>query len=295
MDSSSLRSEISFTVEEVSSLLAVPVEAAAILLRHFKFNKEKTIEKFYENSEKVVKDAGVAARCADEDSPAVSTPSKSPKSKKKKVAVAEISCGICMDDFSPSETYSMPCGHPFCTNCYTDFINNKVSDGPNCVYAKCPEFRCNELISEKEVNDLNKSLLEKFEEFQLRAFVDLNKLSRWCPAPDCTKIGVTKTGYGDVNCSCGTEFCVRCGVEPHAPSICTDLERWTDKNENESETANWILANTKKCPKCYTRIEKNQGCNHIACQQCKFDFCWICLQDWKEHGSNTGGYYKCNR
>ena len=63
----------------------------------------------------------------------------------------------------------------------------------------------------------------------------------------------------------------------------------------QSETANWILANTKKCPKCYTRIEKNQGCNHMTCQQCKYDFCWICGEPWEDHGANTGGYYKCNK
>jgi len=33
----------------------------------------------------------------------------------------------------------------------------------------------------------------------------------------------------------------------------------------------------------------------MTCQQCKYDFCWVCLKDWKEHGSETGGYYKCNR
>merc|ERR1712157_669481 len=63
----------------------------------------------------------------------------------------------------------------------------------------------------------------------------------------------------------------------------------------ESETANWILANTKSCPKCSSRIEKNQGCNHMSCQQCKYEFCWICLAPWSEHGANTGGYYKCNK
>lgn len=33
----------------------------------------------------------------------------------------------------------------------------------------------------------------------------------------------------------------------------------------------------------------------MTCMQCRFEFCWICLGNWKEHGSATGGYYKCNK
>ncbi|KAG8232843.1 hypothetical protein J437_LFUL012647 [Ladona fulva] len=29
--------------------------------------------------------------------------------------------------------------------------------------------------------------------------------------------------------------------------------------------------------------------------QCKFDFCWVCLESWKKHSSATGGYFRCNR
>jgi len=29
--------------------------------------------------------------------------------------------------------------------------------------------------------------------------------------------------------------------------------------------------------------------------QCKFDFCWVCLEAWKKHSTATGGYFRCNR
>jgi ariadne-1 len=61
----------------------------------------------------------------------------------------------------------------------------------------------------------------------------------------------------------------RCGEEAHEPVNCQNLILWKEKCQNESETANWILANTKRCPKCNTRIEKNQGCNHMTCRECK--------------------------
>uniref|UniRef100_A0A2N9EHD5 RING-type domain-containing protein n=1 Tax=Fagus sylvatica TaxID=28930 RepID=A0A2N9EHD5_FAGSY len=58
----------------------------------------------------------------------------------------------------------------------------------------------------------------------------------------------------------------------------------------------WILANSKPCPKCKRPIEKNQGCMHITCTPpCKFEFCWLCLGAWSDHGERTGGFYACNR
>lgn len=30
----------------------------------------------------------------------------------------------------------------------------------------------------------------------------------------------------------------------------------------------------------------------MQCTKCKFDFCWMCLGDWKAHGSE---YYECSR
>ena len=31
----------------------------------------------------------------------------------------------------------------------------------------------------------------------------------------------------------------------------------------------WVAANTKKCPRCTTAIEKDEGCNHMSCRKCR--------------------------
>jgi len=67
---------------------------------------------------------------------------------------------------------------------------------------------------------------------------------------------------------------------------------WLKKCADDSETANWICANTKECPKCQATIEKNGGCNHMTCRKCKHEFCWVCLGPWVDHGTS---WYNCGR
>ena len=45
---------------------------------------------------------------------------------------------------------------------------------------------------------------------------------------------------------------------------CESLAKWLVKCRDDSETYNWLVANTKACPKCQTSIEKNGGCNHMT-------------------------------
>lgn len=42
----------------------------------------------------------------------------------------------------------------------------------------------------------------------------------------------------------------------HDPVTCTVLKRWQKKCADDSETSNWISANTKECPECHATIEK---------------------------------------
>ncbi|XP_019202483.1 E3 ubiquitin-protein ligase RNF14 [Oreochromis niloticus] len=40
---------------------------------------------------------------------------------------------------------------------------------------------------------------------------------------------------------------------------------------------NWIANNSKSCPECFSRIEKDGGCDRMMCTRCKRIFCWNCL------------------
>lgn len=67
-----------------------------------------------------------------------------------------------------------------------------------------------------------------------------------------------------VKCTCGHTFCFECGENWHDPVQCRLLKKWIKKCDDDSETSNWIAANTKECPKCNVTIEKDGGCNHMV-------------------------------
>ena len=53
----------------------------------------------------------------------------------------------------------------------------------------------------------------------------------------------------------------------------------------------------KRCPCCRMWTEKNEGCNHMTCVECKFQWCWLCEKRYTyghfDKGSCTGlQFYK---
>lgn len=92
-----------------------------------------------------------------------------------------------------------------------------------------------------------------------------NRLLRWCPSADCSyAVKVAYVESRPVACKCGHVFCFECGENWHDPVLCKYLKKWIKKCDDDSETSNWIAANTKECPKCNVTIEKDGGCNHMV-------------------------------
>ncbi|KAF2300199.1 hypothetical protein GH714_010634 [Hevea brasiliensis] len=163
-------------------------------------------------------------------------------------------------------------------------------DTPVVQFSNAREDMIN-LLASDEVKD-------KYSRYLLRSYIEDNRKTKWCPAPGC-EYAVDFGGGGgsfDVSCLCSYSFCWNCTEEAHRPVDCGTVAKWILKNSAESENMNWILANSKPCPKCKRPIEKNQGCMHMTCTPpCKFEFCWLCLGAWSDHGERTGGFYACNR
>jgi ariadne-1 len=146
-------------------------------------------------------------------------------------------------------------------------------------------------------NNAHKS--HRYEVLLTRTYVDDKDNLKWCPAPECVyavECGVKKRELSKivptVQCHCKHSFCFGCTLADHQPPPCSLVKKWLKKCEDDSETSNWISANTKEGPKCNSTIEKNGGCNHMTCRKCKHEFCWMCMGLWSEHGTS---WYNCNR
>lgn len=178
----------------------------------------------------------------------------------------------------------------------------------------------------------SEEILKKLKDNKVRRIVDRQASLMWCPVADCGCIVILpkkselvdsptasakekkkkkkKTTEGlpsSAICGRGHAFCTSCSGAAHSPCSCDAWIKWQLKIQSAMETAGnasdggdlanalWVAANTKRCPKCKLPIEKNEGCNHMSCRKCRYEFCWVCMQDWNLHSQNTGGYFQCNR
>ncbi|KAJ9701435.1 hypothetical protein PVL29_006681 [Vitis rotundifolia] len=269
-------------ITRVAAVLSIASVSASILLRHYHWSVSKVNDEWFADESRVRKAVGLL------EEPVVRYPN-----------AKELTCGICFETYPCDMIQSAACGHPFCSTCWEGYISTSINDGPGCLLLRCPDPSCCAAVGQDMINlmasDEDK---EKYSRYLLRSYIEDNRKTKWCPAPGCEYAVEFVAGSGsyDVACQCSYGFCWNCTEEAHRPVDCSTVAKWILKNSAESENMNWILANSKPCPKCKRPIEKNQGCMHITCTPpCKFEFCWLCLGAWSDHGERTGGFYACNR
>jgi len=282
IDSKRVREMMNETVRNMEGVINVPTSVCLKLLRAFSWNEEKLVNEFTEKGTKaLLKGKGLDTLL----------------SKPSPLKVSSFECKICCDVVTPAESFALACSHWFCNKCWTTYLTDKVdSTGVRCIMTTCPMFKCDAGVPDSTfAKFLDSAHADKFADASLKAYISAHKGLRFCPAPRCSRVIKSAPSATSVRCICGQSFCFSCDEEAHDPVSCDQVARWQAKCLKESETAQWIISNTKKCPKCKVRIEKNQGCNHMSCQFCKHEFCWVCMGPWKDHGNHTGGFYKCNK
>ncbi|KAL2082272.1 hypothetical protein ACEWY4_022090 [Coilia grayii] len=185
------------------------------------------------------------------------------------------------------------CPHRACADCLRQYLRIEISESR--VGIACPQ--CPEALALPDVRAIldDNTLLERFEEYQLRRFLASDPDTRWCPAPDCSYAVIA---YGCAECpklSCGregcdTEFCYHCRQLWHPDQTCDQARRQRARYTSGAEASTLYVFNEepggdaeeiKACPRCGAYIMKtNDGsCNRMNCAVCACQFCWLCMQE----------------
>ena len=57
----------------------------------------------------------------------------------------------------------------------------------------------------------------------------------------------------------------------------------------EIQLKNWTKGKrVKRCPRCKIYTKKNEGCNHMTCINCKYQWCWLCEGEYKYGHYDSG-------
>ncbi|XP_063466249.1 E3 ubiquitin-protein ligase ARIH2 isoform X3 [Symphalangus syndactylus] len=263
----------------LASVLKVSHSVAKLILVNFHWQVSEILDRYKSNSAQLLVEARV------QPNPSKHVPTSHPPHH----------CAVCMQFVRKENLLSLACQHQFCRSCWEQHCSVLVKDGVG-VGVSCMAQDCPLRTPEDFVFPLlpNEELREKYRRYLFRDYVESHYQLQLCPGADCPMvIRVQEPRARRVQCNrCNEVFCFKCRQMYHAPTDCATIRKWLTKCADDSETANYISAHTKDCPKCNICIEKNGGCNHMQCSKCKHDFCWMCLGDWKTHGSE---YYECSR
>jgi len=252
----------------------VPSAVAAAMLREYKFNTQQMTEAYFTDPEALLTKLKLSAVPCEVHTGNGQT---------------QQTCFICCDESTGDNFVDMGCHHAACKDCFKHVLDDKISEG-ECFALRCMEPGCGRLADEAFLDYVlggsNSDSKAKYSRLLLDKFVSESPSLFFCPNREGCDLVLQFPQYRnelDVQCTCGCKFCVGCHEEGHAPSTCKNLRDWNSKDQDESMTATWIKTHTKDCPKCFSSIEKNGGCNHMTCKKCRHEFCWICHKPWKDH------------
>ena len=146
------------------------------------------------------------------------------------------------------------------------------------------DYECVEILSEKFIYTIiknNNNLKLHFKENKLRKEILDNPNKKFFPYPNCNSYERRRNKKErNVECGKGHKFCFNCLQESHKGECSQNL----DEKMEEFAKKKFI----KKCPNCGSWTEKNEGCNHITCIECNFQWCWLFNQKYSQDHYKKG-------
>ena len=180
-------------------------------------------------------------------------------------------CPICFTD-KPEHDFvriSQCCDQSFCKACFQDYIQAHISDF-NIMNIKCPEQTCSGVLTTEILQEtLDAKTFQKYQALLVKKLSHQSQSANICPQPGCSKIFTPIEGASHTNCQCGAMICNACGGLSHEGKSCVaaldpEFEAYAAEND------------LKFCIMCKTVVARVEGCTHITCPICDYEWCWVC-------------------
>lgn len=160
----------------------------------------------------------------------------------------------CCSEKPSNEFYALPCRHQHCFSCWQGYLESNIVLSGCGQSISCPS-RCNQIIDDEQILKLlsnNEKLRLRYQRLLIDAFVQTNRLTQWCPGNACSTIVKIKSSSSNlarmIECdTCKTIFCFQCLKQWHEPNQCSLLQKWEQKDQDESMTGKWILGSKYLC------------------------------------------------
>ena len=194
-------------------------------------------------------------------------------------------CPICEEECVKNDEIQLEnCFHSFCKICWLTYIKNELIEKKQ-IKIKCMDHLCNEILPEMVIYTIikdDKNLISKYNENKLRQEILNNPKKKFCPYPNCNSYAIlNEKNNKNVKCENGHLFCFYCLQKPHDNLECN---KELDEKMEEFAKKKFI----KKCPNCGCWTEKIDGCNHITCIECTYQWCWLCNNKYTSEHYSSG-------
>ncbi|CAA9963674.1 ibr domain-containing protein [Pyrenophora teres f. maculata] len=191
----------------------------------------------------------------------------------------EYECCICGDDLPLSKGIATCAEHVMCHQCVVDAHDIALKDNeafPVECCAPIPFELVQHLLSPEKREAYSKKLQEHNTPIHSRVYCSQGLCSSFIPRTQFDSTSFTQTV---ARCPCGCVTCTECRKEWNGEGHkCL-------KEYDNALRPKWLpeysaTCRIKRCLYCPAWIELKEACNHMRCNYCRSDFCFICMNPW---------------
>jgi len=183
-------------------------------------------------------------------------------------------CPVCYT--TPSNPEYLACGHSYCAGCLKHLLSSATDSKKFPIVCVGNEATCASAFPIPFLRRfLPRETFQHLIEAAFTCYIEQHPQEyRSCPTVDCKHVYRRQQHSTSLRCpSCFLSVCTACCEESHGDLTCE--ESHFQRDPAMQEMVNEQLG-FKKCPQCYSWIEKSGGCNHLQCS-CGAHICWRCM------------------